>query len=201
MRINKYDASEHSKRAFKRAISWYAAQAEEVDKTKRLSAMTISKRVKLEFDGVGPSEATILRYAKMGIAGTSPLKPGIKSDIPEWAYKSLCVAFESYVRINQINSRDGELTMTKLAAKVNEAMGRNYRRKLLNRVLLSTAKDLDASKMEYCEDRRIGWTTFKNISTWFENWEMDLVELGFAFRDDDVKVSIPEEQLNSKEMA
>ena len=47
-------------------------------------------------------------------------------------------------------------------------------------MLLSTAKNLDASKMEYCEDRRIRWTTYGNISSWFDNWERDLTELGFA---------------------
>ncbi len=56
------------------------------------------------------------------------------------------MAFESYVRINQLNRRDDVLTLKKLAAKVNETMLHNYRLKLLNRVLMSTAKHLDASK-------------------------------------------------------
>jgi hypothetical protein len=126
----------------------------------------------------------------MGLAGTSPVKPGVKSDIPKCAYNSLCVAFESYVRINQLNRRDDKLTFDKLAAKINECMNHNYKNKLLNRVLCSTAKHLDASKMEYCEDRRIRWTTWSNINAWFDNWERDLVELGFAFYDEDGKVVI-----------
>ena len=44
--------------------------------------------------------------------------------------------------------------------------------------------------MEYCEDRRIRWTTWSNINAWFDNWERDLVELGFAFYDEDGKVVI-----------
>ena len=141
--------------------------------------------MKIEFDGVGPSAQTLQRYAKWGIAGQSPLKPGVKSDIPKWAYNSLTVAFESYVRINQLNRRDDVLTLTKLATKVNETMGHNYKSKLLNRVLLSTAKYLDASKMEYCEDRRIRWTTWANLNAFFDNWEKDLVELGFAYYNED----------------
>jgi hypothetical protein len=132
-----------------------------------------------------------------GIAGASHLKPGIKIDIPKWAYNSLCIAFETYVRINEINSRDGELTLTKLAAKVNDTMGHNYRDKLLNCVLTSTAKDLDASKMEYCEDQQIRWTTFKNISMWFDNWKMNLLDLGFAVMGNDGKVTIPNRQLHN----
>jgi hypothetical protein len=60
---------------------------------------------------------------------------------------------------------------------------------------MSTAKHLDASKMEYCEDRRIRWTNYTNISSWFDNWENDLVHLGFAFYDEHGQCIIPDEQL------
>jgi hypothetical protein len=153
-RVNKFDLSDHSKRAFKRATSWYNKEVQTKGKD-GLSSYEVAKRVKVEFGGVGPSARTIQRYANGGLAGLSPLKPGVKSDIPKWAYSALCTAFESYVRINQLNRRDDVLTLKKLAAKINETMQHNYRSKLLNRVLLSTAKYLDASKMEYCEDRRM----------------------------------------------
>ena len=191
-RVNKFDATAHEKRAFKRATSWYA---QELEKKNGLSSYEISKKVKIEFDGVGPSATTIRRYSKLGLAGQSPLKPGVKSDIAKWAYNSLTVAFESYVRINQLNRRDDVLTLKKLAAKVNETMNHNYKSKLLNRVLLSTAKHLDASKMEYCEDRRIRWTTWANLNAFFDNWEKDLVELGFAFYNEDGECIIPDEML------
>jgi len=191
-RLNKFDAASHAKQAFKRATSWYS---KELEKSNGLSSYQISKKVKIEFDGVGPSATTLRRYAKLGLVGESPMKPGVKSEIPKWAYNSLCVAFESYVRINQLNRRDDKLTLKKLAAKVNEAMKHNYRTKLLNRVLLSTAKYLDASKMEYSEERRIRWTTWPNINSWFDNWEKDLVELGFAYYDEDEHLIIPDEML------
>jgi hypothetical protein len=191
-RVNKFDATNHSKHAFKRATSWYKR---ELEKSDGLSLREIAKRVKLEFDGVGPSAKTLQQYVNNGIAGQSPLKPGIKSDIPKWAYKSLCIAFESYVRINQLNRRDNVLTLKKLAAKINEMMNHNYCSKLLNCVLLDTAKYLDALKMEYCEDCRIRWTTYSNISSWFNNWEWDLVDLGIAFYDKDRQCVIPNKQL------
>ena len=62
-------------------------------------------------------------------------------------------------------------------------------------MLLSTAKYLDASKMEYCEDRRIRWTTWANLNAFFDNWEKDLVELGFAFYNKDGECIIPDEML------
>ncbi len=93
-RISKFDAMEHAKRAFKRVKSWYAREKVTGG---GLSSYSISKRVKVEFGGVGPLSRTCQRYVENGIAGTSPLKPGVKRDIPKWAYDSLCVAFERYV--------------------------------------------------------------------------------------------------------
>jgi hypothetical protein len=46
-RVNKFDATDHSKRAFKRAMSWYKREQE---KSYGLSSREIAKRVKLEFD-------------------------------------------------------------------------------------------------------------------------------------------------------
>jgi hypothetical protein len=145
-RVNTFDANEHKKRTFKRATSWYGRELEKG--TSSLSSYKISKRVKLDFDGVGPDPIMIQRYVKKGIVGHSPLKPGILSDVPKWAYSSLCMAFESYICINQLNRRDDVLTLKKLRATVNKTLQHDYKRKLLNHVLLSTAKYLDASKLE-----------------------------------------------------
>jgi hypothetical protein len=49
--------------------------------------------------------------------------------------------------------------------------------------------------MHIAEDRRVRWTTHANISSWFDNWEFDLVDLGFAVRAADGKVTIPDKQL------
>ena len=103
-RVNKFDSSDHNKRAFKRATSWYYRELQKGNAG--LSSYEIAKRLKREFDGAGPCARTIQRYANTGLAGLSPLKPGVKSDIPKWAYSSLCTAFKSYVRINQVNRID-----------------------------------------------------------------------------------------------
>ena len=47
--------SDHAKRALKRATTWYAKEK----KTGGLSSFQIEAKVKKEFDGVGPSNATI----------------------------------------------------------------------------------------------------------------------------------------------
>jgi hypothetical protein len=51
--------------------------------------------------------------------------------------------------------------------------------------------------MHIAEDRRVRWTTFANISSWFDNWEFNLVELSFATRDADGKITIPADSRGS----
>lgn len=69
--------------------------------------------------------------------------------------------------------------------------------KLLDWLLHSTAMNLNACKCTFAEDRRIRWTTGKNLSMWFDVYEHDLVELGFGYRDASGAIVIPEEQLKN----
>jgi hypothetical protein len=121
----------------------------------------------------------------------------MKGDVPEWAFNSLCLAFKSYLCIQQLNSRQSEITCKKLVMKFNHVLKEGYRQKMLQRVLLATAHNLDASTMHIAEDRRVCWTTHSNIVSWFENWEFALVNLGFATRDANGKVAIIPEQLRN----
>jgi hypothetical protein len=73
--------------------------------------------VKKEFDGIGLHATTIWKYVNANIAGMSPLKPGVKGEVPAWAFQTLCIAFVSYVRIQQINSREGEISYKKACTK------------------------------------------------------------------------------------
>jgi hypothetical protein len=92
--VNKLAQSDFAKRALKRATKWYAR---EVKKEDGLSSYEISKHVKSEYDGIGPHPATIRHYVNANLVGMSPLKPGVMGDVPASSFKSLCVAFESYV--------------------------------------------------------------------------------------------------------
>ncbi len=70
-------------------------------------------------------------------------------------------------------------------------------RELVRRVMRNTGIELSKIKSHNAEDRRIRWTNKDNLNMWLENWEHDLVELGFALRDHDTtgKVHIPKEML------
>ena len=37
--------------------------------------------------------------------------------------------------------------------------------------------------------------TYGNINLWFNTWDKDLVKLGYAYRDDEEKIVITDEQL------
>ncbi len=112
----------------------------------------------------------------------SLLKHGVKGDVPTCAFKLLCIAFKSFIRIQQINSRQGKITYKKLVARINKLLRHDYWLKMLQCILLAMAKDLDALTMHIAKDWQVRWTTFSNISSWFDNWEFDSVELGFATR-------------------
>jgi len=111
------------------------------------------------------------------------------------------MAFESFVAINQLNGMARETRHKKLALHVHQVLhahtpAGSKALDFLKCVLSDSAVNLNAAKGKNREDRRIRWTTYKNLLLWFDNWERDLVELGFAYYDPITnKVCIPREQL------
>ena len=67
-----------------------------------------------------------IRYVSKakGLASKAPTKKGNPDQIEEFIWKSLCLAFESHVKINQLIGKGGENTRKKLAARVNQAIGK-----------------------------------------------------------------------------
>ena len=139
----------------------------------------------MQHDGVGPDARTITRYVnEYNNVGMPPIKTGFKSDIPRWAFVSVCTAFESYIAINQLNGASSLNTRNKLSTILNTifdvAPSNHPNHWIIKRVTAATALNLKATKAESAEDRRKTWTTYKNLDMWFENWTKDLVQLGFA---------------------
>ena len=79
VRVNKLAMSDFAKHALKRAKKWYARER---NIPGGLSSYQIEKKVKLEYSGVGPNASTIRRYVSANLQGMSPLKIGVKGDIP-----------------------------------------------------------------------------------------------------------------------
>ena len=120
-------------------------------------------------------------------------------------YKNLLMGFESFVTICQLNGKARESVHKRLATRLRNVLRHNSTapigsqdRDFLKRVLKDTAVNLNAGKCKTVEDRRTRWTTYKNLCLWFDNWEHDLIELGFAYRDPITEqLCIPEDQLRN----
>jgi hypothetical protein len=159
-----------------------------------MSARMVTEIVRIEFK-VNLCPQTIQTKVKDGAVGFSPLRRGPKGVIPEHHFNNLCIAFETFTRVNQMNGNTRVLAPKRvgpLMHKViygtgddnsNERFGVPSYSELLKRVLDATAMDLRKTKGHNAEDRRIRCTKNKIISMWFDHWENDLVELGTAVHD------------------
>jgi hypothetical protein len=81
---------------------------QERGKENGLSVRAVESEIKKKFNGLGPSATTIYRYVvEYGLVGMLPRKPGPEGSISAVMDKSLCTAFGSFMRINQINACGG----------------------------------------------------------------------------------------------
>jgi hypothetical protein len=113
-------------------------------------------------------------------------------------YDNLCNAFESYIQIKQLNGHGTGITNKKLIEQLKKCTQSVIAldcKHLLNRLLKSTALELTSGRSNTVEERWVHWTTYFNIKSWFDNWERDLLELGFAEVDSKGMTVIPTEQL------
>ena len=111
----------------------------------------------------------------------------------------LCMAYGSFLRINQINGRGGDNSRTKLIPLIAETMKIAVKSSewLIKRLCRDTAMDIKADKVSFAEERRVRWTTFSNLQMWFNNWETTLIDLGFMEDDGSGKYIIPDDQLRN----
>ncbi|KAL7490610.1 hypothetical protein ACHAWT_000174 [Skeletonema menzelii] len=185
--------------ATKRATAIFKVEKDKPKGTDgKLSAKQVSELVEKETK-IRISDRTIQQAVADGRAGLSPPKQGRPSALfSNETFEHLTNAFESFIKINQLNGMGGKLTSSKLTNLLKECtqpvIGCNCS-SLLSRLLNAASIDLKRGRSNNAEERRVQWTTYSNLKSWFNNWERDLIELGFAYQDDDGKVIIPPEQL------
>jgi hypothetical protein len=103
---------------------------------------------------------------------------------------------EAYITHCQLLQANGskEPNLKDIIAQTKVAMNIKKRRTVKglvqNRLRTDAAGSFKASKQYDQEARRIAWTTFSNLNTWFDSFEMHSAELGFAERDADGAGSI-----------
>ncbi len=49
--------------------------------------------------------------------------------------------------------------------------------------------------MNECRGKKVKWTTYYNLKTWFNSWQENLIELGLANYNEKNKVVIPSDKL------
>ena len=173
----------------------------EQQKENGMSSKQVAAAIKKRYSGLGPSSRSITRYVnKYNLVGVSPVKRGSPGQIPRSAFESLCVTVESYISINQVNRTCTKIGKQKLAMLVNAVVWKDLAHKqksykLLTRIVKNKKLDINASKMNSQEARRIQWTKSKYLSMWFDNWGDNLVNLGFAEKNENGDIHIPDDQL------
>ena len=187
----------HHKAAHKKATKLYFNEINKPDGFKRLSASRVSELVQEEF-GTTIEVRTIQREVKQGRVGVSPKKMGPSSQFPNLVFNHLANAFESYIIINQLNGQGGDVSYKKLIMLLKKCtmsvIGCDCKW-LVQRLVKHTAISLSCGQNNNVEERRIRWTTYNNLKTWFDSWERELLDLGFAYRRDDQSVDICIDQL------
>ena len=64
----------------------------------------------------------------------------------------------------------------------------------VERALVEIALNTDNSTAERAEERRIRWTTYRNLKMWFDNWKIDLEPLVFTYVDEHGETQIKEDK-------
>ena len=141
-------------RAFKRATIFYV---KEKSKKGGKLARQVSEMAKREFS-VDISARTIQDAVYKDHIGVSPLQRGPRGAIPDVHYKNLCIAFESFLSINQDNGDVHVRARKKLRKILHQvvygevAEGKTQAHHLLARVVRDSNTELKAGKVKIAED-------------------------------------------------
>jgi len=95
----------------------------------------------------------------------------------------MCGAFATYIKLEQATGKK-QSTLNQLAQRVNSMVAKAGHKKtgndLARKLKSSTAHLFTIDRMNVQELRRLQWTSFSNLSVWFDTWKRTVVYLGFA---------------------
>ena len=148
---------------------------------------------------VNISKQTLQEYVQNGQVGMPLGRKGpAPGKLSEGTLNTLVEAFESYSKLNQINQAghlNTHLGYLEVVQDVVRPLLPRIGPNLVNQLLKRTSIDFKGKVAIPMEERRTRWTTYSKLNMWFNQWETDLVDLGFAYRQEDGSVVIPPKQL------
>ncbi len=105
----KQEAMLRKKGIYSQALKfWMTLFASKNKKENCIWLRKVAAITKKKFKGIGPSHTTIHHYViNLGLIRVSPCKTGPQGNILSHDYKALCAVFASYIRIQQLNKRQG----------------------------------------------------------------------------------------------
>ena len=153
-----------------------------------MSARQVTETINQKY-GTTLARRTVADYVNKGMIGMSPVKKGKSFCIPPDVFQEmLLIAYESFIRINQLNSTTSKCNRSSLTKLVNAVTNKMFSSHFLfNKLLSESTVDFQAAVISPVEERRLRWTTYNNLNQWFMNWEQDLLGLGFATMQVDVE--------------
>ena len=137
-----------AKKAHKEATILYDRERQKANNG-GMSVRKVEEFIKKKHAGVGPSRATIHRYVvDYGLIGMSPRKHGPEGNIPAMMYTALCMAYGSFLQINQINAMGSNNSRTKLVPILVETMNTSVSssKELIKWLCCYTAIDVKGNK-------------------------------------------------------
>ncbi len=109
-RSNSVAVQKHLINATKHATKWYSAEKKREAQGKNdLLAIEVCKHVNKTYE-TNIHGKRIGHLVNKGYIDVTPLKQGPKGDIPAIAYKTICRAFDTHIKINQFNGNAEENT-------------------------------------------------------------------------------------------
>jgi len=182
---NKRKAKEAYAQALTRATTLIATERGK-EKENACPTQSIITKVEGEFRARGfevlLSKATVNRYVRNEMIGSAPLARGYEGIIPKAAFKLLVLAIEWYIQIKQLNCE--VIVWKQLLVVVNKMCGiasiDRIKENMLDRVMRLTPVSFDAIIALPVEERRLLWTTYDNLHTWFMSFKEFCFKFEFA---------------------
>jgi hypothetical protein len=146
-----------------------------------LSAQQVADKVNKEHR-TSVTRFAIRKYVEEGRIGESPKKCGPSGWLPDHVYKVLLSVVGSWMKLHQLEGIKTvkQKDLIDALKKAFEDCDHTRARELAKRILHDTAHLLDAGKANQQEAHRILFTTYQNLSMWFDSWENFIVEEGFG---------------------